>query len=163
MPQITKAEISQLISIFENKIGGYSVIFNKDENGEYDFKIYKGDSGADAYWSGSIILEQDYYVDWKFSLVNGAIIENATFKLNESNRDICQKIFDIYDIWSQKISKFIRTDFYMSMSQPEDSREEIVQGGEEEEDMSLSESRSLKGRKTIIDSSSNRMKRLAGL
>jgi hypothetical protein len=158
-PQITQSEIQELIKIFEEKVGRYSVVFNKDENNEYDFKIYKGDSGVDAYWSGSIILEQDYFIDWRFSLVNGVNIENATFRINESNKNICENIFDIYNIWYGKISKFIRND---SEAPSVDSGEEIIQGGEEEE-MSLSESRTIKGRKTLIDSSSDRMKRLAGI
>lgn len=158
-PRITQAEIEKLIKIFEEKVGRYSVIFNKDENDEYDFKIYNGESGADAYWSGSIILEQDYFVEWEFSLLNGVDIKNAIFRINESNKNICENIFDIYNIWYNQISKFIRSDAETTSM---NSGEEVVQGGEEEE-MSLSESRTIKGRKTLIDSSSDRMKRLAGI
>lgn len=158
-PQITQAEIKSLIKTFEDKVGRYSVIFNKGENDEYDFKIYNGKSGSDAYWSGSIILEQDYFVDWEFSLVNGVDIKNATFRINESNKNICENIFDIYNIWYNQISKFIRSDAETTSM---NSGEEVAQGGGEEE-MSLSESRTIKGRKTLIDSSSDRMKRLAGI
>jgi hypothetical protein len=158
-PRITQAEIEKLIKIFEEKVGRYSVVFNKDENDEYDFKIYNGESGADAYWSGSIILEQDYFVEWEFSLVNGVDIKNATFNINESNKNICENIFDVYNIWYNQISKFIRSD---AEAPSMNSGEEVVQGGGEEE-MSLSESRTIKGRKTLIDSSSDRMKRLAGI
>ena len=59
--QITQAEIDMLKSQFEGKIGNYSIAFKKDEEGEeIPPMVYNGESGEDAYWSGSIILEQSF-------------------------------------------------------------------------------------------------------
>ena len=137
--QITQAEINELKSIFEQKIGNYSVTFNKDENGNEDFAVYDGDSGEDAFWSGSIILEQDYYVNWQFSLKNGVTIMESTFKINEQNKNIISEIYDIYNIWSNKLSQYIRGEESISTN----SEEENLESEEE----SLAESRTIEGRK----------------
>lgn len=173
--EITQAEINELKSQFENKIGNYSIIFKKNEEGKEIFQVYSGESGEDAYWSGSILLEQDYYIDWEFSLKNGATISKATFRINDNNKNIINTIYDIYQIFSDNLNKYIRRDGETSMTGAETSGEEIVSGGEmlsgagEEaeaeaaESGTIAESRSIKGRKTLIDSSSDRMRKLAGL
>jgi hypothetical protein len=153
--QITQAEINELKSIFEQKIGNYSVTFNKDENGNEDFSVYDGYSGEDAFWSGSIVLEQDYYVKWQFSLKNGATITESTFRINEQNKNIISEIYDIYNIWSDKLSKYIRGE----ESMPTNKEEEKLENEEE----SLAESRTIEGRKKNIDESYERMKKLSGL
>lgn len=162
--QITQAEINELKSQFESKIGNYSIVFKKNEEGKEIFQVYDGESGEDAYWSGSIVLEQDYYIDWEFSLKNGATISKAAFKINENNKGIVNTIYDIYQIFSDNLNKYIRTDGESSGMEAETSGEEIISGGEEtEEPETIAESRTIKSRKNIIDSSSDRMKRLAGL
>jgi hypothetical protein len=160
--QITQAEINELKKQFDDKIGNnYSVVFDKDEEGRDNFKIYKGQSGEDALWSGSVILEQDYYIKWEFSLKNGPKVTKATFKINDSNKDIISTIFDLYNIWSDNLSKYVRS------SEENNNSEEItstdaeldVTAGQE----TIAESRSFSGRKRLIDSSGDRMKKLAGL
>jgi hypothetical protein len=177
IPQITQAEIQELKKMLEAKIGNYSIVYNKNEEGQDDFAIYKGESGEDAFWSGSIILEQDYYINWEFSLKNGAKIVNATLKLNEQNKDIVASLYDMYQIWYENLNKYIRGEAGAEggLEMPEEpamgagAGEEVVAGGEElpgsveGEALPLSESRTLKGRKKTIDSSNDRMKRLAGL
>lgn len=160
--QITQAEIDALKSQFEGKIGNYSIAFKKDEEGkEIPPMVYNGESGEDAYWSGSIILEQDYYIDWEFSLKNGAKILKAAFEINENNKGIVNTIYDIYQIFSDNLNKYIRRDGESSDVGMGDSGEEIISGEEETE--TIAESRTIKSRKNMIDSSSDRMKRLAGL
>jgi hypothetical protein len=105
--QITQAEINQLKSQFDKKLGKFSVIFDKDENGEENFKIYNGKSGADAYWSGKIILQNDYSISWKFSLLDGLTLSSEAFKVDENTKDIVLYIKDMYDIWYQNISPYI--------------------------------------------------------
>jgi hypothetical protein len=162
--QITQAEINELKSQFESKIGNYSIVFKKNEEGKEIFQVYDGESGEDAFWAGSIVLEQDYYIDWEFSLKNGATISKAAFKINENNKGIVNTIYDIYQIFSDNLNKYIRTDGESSGMEAETSGEEIISGGEEtEEPETIAESRTIKSRKNIIDSSSDRMKRLAGL
>ncbi len=158
--QITQAEIDELKKQFDSKIGNnYSVIFDKDEEGQDNFKIYKGKSGEDALWSGSVLLEQDYYINWEFSLKNGAKIKEATFKVNDSNKNVITIIYDLFNIWSENLAKFVRNSSETG-SEDLQSLETDFPSPEEE---TLSESRSFPGRKRIINSSVDRMKRLAGL
>ena len=161
IPQITQAEINELKKEFENKIGNYSVVFNKDEDGKEDFKIYKGESGKDAFWSGSVLLEQDYYVEWSFSLINGFKVLSATFKVTEQNKDIISAINNVYEIWSINLNKYIRSDEYESSEiggeepVPEEPLGAEVEDSETEE-APLAESRTKKGRQNIIKNSGER-------
>lgn len=166
--QITQAEINELKKEFEDKIGNYTVRFNQDENGKEDFRIYKGESGKDAFWSGNILLEQDYYIEWSFSLINGFKVLSATFKVTEQNKDIISIINNVYEIWSINLNKYIRGDEYESAEiggeepVPEEPLGDEVEDTESEEGP-LSESRTKEGRKIVIRKSGERMKKLAGL
>lgn len=169
--KITKAEIDKYKKMFNDKIDYYAINFNTKEEGEQvvdDFEIYKGDSGVDASWSGSIILEKDYFINWEFSILNGVYID-CKMRMNDSNKNVINNIYEVYTNWREDLSKYIVSspkDF--SSDTPSDSGEEIVSGGPAEtspegESMPLSESRTTKGRQKTINESVNRMKRLAGL
>ena len=74
--EITKAEIQDLQKQFTQKIGDYAVKFN-------ELSIYKGYSGQDANWSGTVLLEKDYMISWEFSLIDGVKILDANFAIND--------------------------------------------------------------------------------
>jgi len=169
--QITKSEIEKYKQMFSNKIGPYAVQFDtKEQNGNIvdSFEIYKGESGIDANWTGSIILEKDYFVKWEFSILNGVYIE-AKMRMNDNNKNIIGNLYQVFENWRSELSRYlVAPPGEMGQQMPQDSGVEIVSGGlavvaPEEELASLSESRSTKGRQDIINSSSDRMKRLAGL
>ena len=168
-PQITQAEIDKYISLFNEKIGHFALTFEKPEGEENSLFIYQGDSGTDANWSGHVVLGNDYYVKWEFSVLNGAYVE-AKMKLDHTNKDVISSIYDFYEIWKNDLTKYLSSGGEDEMGAM-DSGEEIVSGGpaetsplgEEMPEMPLAESRTPKGRHQIISSSSDRMKKLAGL
>lgn len=168
VPQITQAEIDKYKNVFDEKIGHYAVSYDKNEEGEESMGIYQGDSGIDANWSGSIILEQDYSVKWNFSILNGASID-AKMKLNDENKNLISNVYDIYEIWRDGLKQYlVGGGEEASAGGFEDAGEEIVSGGPAEtspagEEMPLAESKTIKGRQGLINESSDRMKRLAGL
>lgn len=169
--QITKSEIEKYKQMFSNKIGPYAVQFDtKEQNGNVldNFDIYKGESGIDANWTGSIILEKDYFIKWEFSILNGIYIE-AKMRMNDNNKNIIGNLYQVFENWRNELSRYLvaPTDS-MGQQVPQDSGEEIISGGPtetspEEEMLPLAESRSTKGRQQVINNSSDRMKRLAGL
>jgi hypothetical protein len=161
---ITTAEVKELQKQFIEKIGDYAVKFD-------DISLYKGYSGQDAVFSGKILLEKDYSISWSFSLVDGIKILEANFVINDKNRKILQNLQDIYQIFYEKFNQLIRdieidsdveglSDEKISMTQ---SSEEETPQGEEEEEMSITESRLVKNRAKLIKSSYERMKRLSGI
>ena len=83
--QITQAEINELKTQFDKKLGKFSVTFDKDENGEENFKIYNGKSGANAYWSGKIILQNDYVYLFNVFLTKSIIVSISSPKINLRN------------------------------------------------------------------------------
>ena len=165
--QITQAELDKYKNMFNEKVGHYSVVFEKDENGEETFQIYKGESGVDANWSGYVILENDYSVKWKFSVLNGVFVE-AVMKITDGNKDVVSNIYDFYNIWKNELVKYLVSGESGEEVGSMEGGEEIVSGGPAEtspvgEEMPLAESTGTKGRQRLINDSSDRMKRLAGL
>jgi RecG-like helicase len=181
MAQITQAEIDSLKKKFEQKLGKYSVVFSKNEEGKEDLQIYKGQSGEEAYWSGAIIMEKDYFIKWEFSLKNGVTIKEATFQVNDDNKDIVEKIYNLYNIWFEEIGQFIKNDTIDAVSSVSDNieneideeSEDLEDLNDEEEDLEgidglnenfkISSRRNVKNRAKDVQDSSDRMKRLAGL
>lgn len=156
--QITQAEINELKAQFDKKVGKFSVTFDKDENGEENFKIYNGKSGADAYWSGKIILQNDYSISWKFSLLDGATLSTESFKIDDNTKDIVLYIKDMYDIWYQSISPYIGEEISNPTSPSQANAEALT-----EEQLPIAESINLNNRQKVINENNDRMKRLAGL
>ena len=161
---ITTAEVKELQKQFTEKIGDYAVKFD-------DISLYKGYSGQDAIFSGKILLEKDYSISWSFSLVDGIKILEANFVINDKNRKILQNLQDIYQIFYEKFNQLIRDieidsdvegldDDKVSIVQP--SEEETSQE-EEEDGMSITESRLIKNRIKLVKSSFERMKKLSGI
>ena len=166
--EITKAEIQDLQKQFNQKIGDYAVKFNEPS-------IYKGYSGQDANWSGTVLLEKDYMISWEFSLINGLKILDANFNVNDKNKNIMQDLQDIYEIFYDKLNQVVRDVEY----QPEtkETGDEVMLGTDadeteqlggpaetspEGESMPINESRMVKNRRKTINSNYERMKRLAG-
>jgi hypothetical protein len=171
--QITQAEINELKKQFEKKIGKYTVIFDVDENGEETFKAWNSPV-RDAVWSGQVLLEKDYFVKWSFSLINGFKVLESVFQINDENVNIINMINNIYNIWYENLNKYVIADEGGSSDLGGEEQvsvetgelgdvEEEIEGGTEEEEAPLSESKTKLGREKIIKESSERMKKLAGL
>ena len=168
--QITQAEINELKKQFEEKIGKYTVIFDKDENGEETFKAWDNPV-KDAFWSGQVVLEKDYFVKWSFSLINGFKVLESIFQVNDENQNIINMINNVYNIWYENLNKYITADedgsselggeeLVSNETGELGDAEEEIEGGTEEEEGPISESIIKSGREKIIKESSERMKRL---
>jgi len=166
--EITQAEIQDLQKQFTQKIGDYAVKFNQ-------LSIYKGYSGQDANWSGTVLLENDYSLSWEFSLINGVKILDAHFVINDKNKDILKNIQDIYQVFYDKLNQVVRDVEYEA--EPEETGDQVMLGTDgdeieqlggpaetspEGEKMPINESRMVKNRRNTIKSNYERMKRLAG-
>ncbi len=171
--QITQAEVNELKKQFEEKIGKYTVVFDKDENGEENFKAWFSPV-RDAIWSGRVQLEKDYYIHWSFSLINGFKVLESVFQVNEDNKNIIAMIDNIYNIWYENLNASIMAgedesselggeELVSTETGELGDVEEEIEGETEEEEGPISESRTKSGREKIINNSSDRMKRLAGL
>lgn len=166
--EITKAEIQELQKQFTQKIGDYAVKFN-------ELSIYKGYSGQDANWSGTVLLENDYSISWDFSLVNGVKILDANFVVNDKNKDILKNIQDVYEVFYDKLNQVVRDVEYepeaketgdqVMLGTDSDEMGQIEKPAEsspEGEMMPISESRLIKNRRKNINSNYLRMNKLAG-
>lgn len=145
IPQITASEIEEYENKFRELVST-SVEFNKD-NGKHSMKIYSGESGVDAIWSGFIRLKGEDIINWFFSLQEGPFVK-AKIHLDNDNYNIISKIYDFYKIWKEEWSKALTIS-----SKPETEQEE--------EETSLQES--IRTTSGIINNHSERMRKLAGL
>lgn len=106
-PQIQSTEIADWENRFKQNVSPL-VQFNKEGDNGSSFKLYKGSSGLEVEWSGTINLGSDDYIKWKFSILNDIFID-AKFKLDEDTKDLIRKIYDLYVTWqkewSQNLSK----------------------------------------------------------
>jgi hypothetical protein len=166
--EITKAEIQELQKQFTQKIGDYAVKFN-------ELSIYKGYSGQDANWSGTVLLENDYSISWDFSLINGVKILDANFVVNDKNKDILKNIQDVYEVFYDKLNQVVRDVEYEPEAKETGDQvmlgtdsdeigqiEKPAESSPEGEMMPISESRLIKNRRKNINSNYLRMNKLAG-
>ncbi len=103
-PQITKAEVIKWENDFRENVSPL-VKFDAQDNG-YSMKFYNGESGVDAYWSGTIILKSDNYLKWNFSMLNGVFIESK-MNLDENNHKIPSNLYDFFVGWQGEVAKAI--------------------------------------------------------
>jgi len=82
------------------------VQFDKIEGTNTSFRFYKGVSGIEVEWSGIIKFGSDEFIKWKFSILNEVFI-NANYRLNEENKNIITRIYDIYAVWAKEWSQTI--------------------------------------------------------
>lgn len=104
-PQIQASEVQAWENRFRENVSPL-VQFDKIEGTNTSFKFYKGVSGIEAEWSGIINLGSDEYIKWKFSILNDVFID-AKYRLNEENRDVMARIYDLYAAWAKEWSQTI--------------------------------------------------------
>ncbi len=152
-PEVKSWEVADYENRFREKVH-HDVEFDKQDENGYSMKLYKGESGVEALWSGVIRLEGDSHVKWKFSLQNG-VFADAQIMLNEENDDILVKLYEFYKTWQDEWSKVL------TLPQGKETEEEKPEPLAEP----LAESIKKHPRKKIdiIDNHSSRMKKLAGL
>ncbi len=102
VPQITTSEIEEWEKRFKESVSP-QVRFTKDEKGN-TFTLYNGDNGIEALWAGVVIMNNDYYIKWSFSIQNDPTID-AKMNLNEENFTIIQNLYNFYNTWKGEWSK----------------------------------------------------------
>jgi hypothetical protein len=103
-PKVTKAEVVKWENDFREKVSPL-VKFDTQDNG-YSMKFYNGESGVDAYWSGTIVLKADNYLKWNFSMLNGVFMESK-MNLDENNQKIPSNLYDFFKGWQGEVAKAI--------------------------------------------------------
>lgn len=149
-PEVSKWEVEEYENQFKDKVY-HDVKFNREGDEGYSMKLYKGKSGVEAVFSGTILLSGENYIEWKFSLQNGLTI-NASLTLDSENFDIFSKLYNFYKIWREEWSK--------SLTIPKD--EELAVEEPLSEAFIMRKRRS-RDKLDIINDHSDRMRRLAGL
>jgi hypothetical protein len=102
IPKVTSAEVADWEEKFR-KVVSPLVKFDKQDNG-YSMKFYNGESGIDAYWSGTIILKADNYLKWNYSVLNGVFMD-AKLNIDESNKNIPGNLYDFFKSWQEDVAK----------------------------------------------------------
>jgi len=184
MPEIKSWEVKEYEDQFKDRVY-HDVQFDRDSESDYSMKLYKGDSGVEAKWSGTIMLQGENHIDWKFSLQTPPEID-AKMSLDSENYDIISKLYNYYKIWKEEWSKMLTVPKDKEpMEQP--AGEELEAGIEGQapslgdanisggvgaparpEEPILKESllirkKHARNKKTIIAQHSDRMRKLAGL
>jgi len=103
-PKVTAAEVADWEENFKKTVSPL-VKFDKQDNG-YSMKFYNGESGIDAYWSGTIMLKADNYIKWSFSVLNGVFMD-AKFNIEESNKGIPANLYEFYKSWEAEVASTI--------------------------------------------------------
>jgi len=111
-----------------------------EEESDVTMQLYSGESGIEATWFGKILLQDDNFIYWEFSLNRNPFIK-SNIVLAEDTLEILKNLFDYYLTW--------KTYWLQSLS----SKTTMV-----------SEARgNNRNSKFIIENHSDRMKKLAGL
>ena len=102
-PQITTSEVQDWENKFKESVSPL-VKFNNDGSANGSLKLYNGQSGVEAQWSGVIILNNDNYIKWSFSIQNEPFID-CKLNYNDGNYTILVNLKNFYDSWKTEWSK----------------------------------------------------------
>jgi hypothetical protein len=114
--------------------------FKSQDEGDVTMQLYSGESGIEATWFGKILLQDDNFIYWEFSLNRSPFIK-SNIVLDDDSLEILKKLFDYYLTW--------KTYWLQALS----SKSNIVQEAKGKN----------RNSKFIIKNHSDRMKRLAGI
>lgn len=117
LPAVTSSEIQEWEQKF---IQNVTPLVKFDlQDGKHSMRLYNGESGIEATWSGIILLKADNYIKWSYSIQNEAFVD-AKFTLDDSNYNLIEKIYKFYEDWRNQWSKMINTEKpNLSSGQPE--------------------------------------------
>ena len=156
-PEVKSWEIKEYEDKFKEHVY-HDVQFDRNQEG-YSMQFYMGKSGVEAAWSGTILLREDSFIKWTFSLQNGCIIE-ANVSLDDENYNIVPKLYEFYKIWKSEWSQML------TIPEPEvgdlgiaDTQQIDLPTIKEDYEKRKKE----RTKNNIINNHSDRMKKLAGL
>lgn len=69
-----------------------------EEDGGVTMQLYSGESGIEATWFGKILLQDDNFIYWEFSLNRNPFIK-SNIVLAEDTLEILKNLFDYYLTW----------------------------------------------------------------
>lgn len=156
VPSVTTSEIADWEKRFKESVSPL-VQFDTEE-GKPSLRLYKGSSGVEASWAGTILLKADNYIKWSFSIQNEPFVE-AKFNLDKESKTIINGLYDFYNVWKEEWSKSL------SIPPSAEQETEMATGGAPttapiQEAYNVGKDRN---RSKIIDDHSERMRKLAGL
>jgi len=102
-PQITAEEVQEWENKFKENVSP-QVQFEVRENGGPSMQLYNGESGIEALWSGTILLNSDNYIKWTFSIQNNPFLD-CKINLTEESFQIIKRLNDFYNNWKEEWSK----------------------------------------------------------
>lgn len=114
-PQITASEIQDWENKFKESVSPL-VQFSNDGTGNGSMRLYNGQSGMEALWSGTILLNNDNYIKWNFSIQNEPFIESKMI-FTDDNYKIISNLKNFYDLWKIEWSK--------QLSIPDENRQDV--------------------------------------
>jgi hypothetical protein len=151
-PKINFWEVEEYEQQFKERVF-YDVQFNKEGEEGTSMKLYKGKSGVEATWSGTILLNEDNFIEWSFSLQNGVSI-NSKLTLNDENVELIPKLYTFYKIWKEEWSKMLTV--------PAKTEEEPMKASQIQESTLTLREQKQNRKMTIINNYSDRMRKLGG-
>lgn len=113
---------------------------SSEKEGDVTMQLYSGESGIEATWFGKILLQDDNFIYWEFSLNRNPFIK-SNIVLEEDTLEILKSLFDYYLTW--------KTYWLQALS----SKSTMVSEAKGKN----------RNSQFIIENHSDRMKRLAGL
>ncbi len=69
-----------------------------EEESDVTMQLYSGESGIEATWFGKILLQDDNFIYWEFSLNRNPFIK-SNIVLTEDTLEILKNLFDYYLTW----------------------------------------------------------------
>lgn len=102
-PQITSDEVQEWENKFKESVSP-QVQFEVRENGGHSMRLYNGESGIEALWSGTILLNSDNYIKWTFSIQNNPFLD-CKINLTEENFQTIKRLNDFYNTWKEEWAK----------------------------------------------------------
>lgn len=102
-PQITRSEVEAFEQKFKEVVTP-SVRFDKGEDGEIKYDLYKGESGIDAKVSGVIPLQAENFIKFTFSLQDGPFM-TARVEITPDIAEIITNLANYYEQWKDEWAK----------------------------------------------------------
>ncbi len=98
-PKINKTDVANFEKEFQNFIPNATISLDTQKNG-YALSFPKVPDGVEVYASGKLTFGQGQVVDFKLSLLNGAIVNLLNFKPTQDNKTVIEDLYNFYHTWS---------------------------------------------------------------
>jgi len=100
IPSVTKTDVNKFESDFRASVVGATVVFDKQSNG-YSLNFPKRQDGIEVFASGTIELGRNQKLKFKFSLIDGLMIDTVNFLINDDSKDVFENLFSYFQVWEK--------------------------------------------------------------